>query len=617
MGFYPTELIDEVRERSPIGDIIGQYVKLKKRGKNLVGLCPFHNEKTPSFTVNIERKSYYCFGCHAKGNVFTFLMEFKKVDFPDAVKEAAEYAGITLYTVKGNNSPQTSIRDQIAKANEEACMFYHKNLLNPTLGRAAMTYLEKRGLKRDTIKQFRLGYARDSWDSLLQFLTQANFKPDVIERADLIKTGSTGKQYDSFRNRVIFPIWDEKDRVVAFGGRILDAEQQPKYLNSANHPLFNKGELLYNLNFAKTHIRNLDTALIAEGYMDVIGLWQAGVKNVVAPMGTALREAHTKRLIQYCSRLILVFDGDDAGKRAAEAALIPALKSNLHVAVVVLPPDMDPFDFVSERGKVAWEDYLREHATEALEYKVQTTAAQYELDSHIGKRQFLEANGQFLRDVDDEMVSETYIKIVGKTLDMPVDTVRKYLLKGGFSRRNVAGSQPVGRLQTSHYLMNKEKKLLLALMLNKPLYDEFAAELSTELFHHPLTRKFYRLIVEAFESEDPLDLEWLTAKLEDDKLSNEIYQVAMENIPFYEMDPSRFFMDTLLEIKRLDYEIRMDQINEELKKINPKENPEFYRICQEEYKFLVQEKIRLGNTVSYYNMNPAVPKKPVESSEIR
>lgn len=362
------QFLDELRGRVPVSDVVGKRVKLTKKGREFSGLCPFHNEKTPSFTVNDDKAFYHCFGCGAHGDVIRFVTETEGLNFPEAVEKLAGIAGLAVPKA----TPEERKRAERAKSLQDACeaalRFFRRRLEGPD-GAAARTYLQRRGLKPETIEAFRLGWAPDGRAALKQVLTGEGFpEAMLVEAGLLIKPEDGGQSYDRFRGRVIFPIADRRGRAIAFGGRTL-GDAQPKYLNSPETPLFNKGRLLYALDMARQAVRDGAEVIVTEGYTDVIALHQAGFRGAVAPLGTALTESQIEELWRLTPEPVLCFDGDAAGRRAAGRALdrlLPRLVPGKTARFVFLPEGEDPDSFVSLSGPEAF-GRLVERATPVSE----------------------------------------------------------------------------------------------------------------------------------------------------------------------------------------------------------------------------------------------------------
>jgi len=363
------EIIQEVRDRVDIVELIGRHLTLKKSGRNYVGLCPFHSEKTPSFNVNSDRQSYYCFGCNEGGSAFTFLMHVENLTFPEAVRTLARECGIDVPESGGGGRSNT---ETLYRANEVAQARYRKALLVP--GNPALAYLEARGLAADAVEKFQLGYAPDSWDAVANALRDEGISPEVGTQAGLLAERSSGGHYDRLRDRVTFPICDVRGRMIGFGGRAISPEQEPKYLNTPESPIFHKRAALYGYPDALGPIRSAARTVIVEGYFDRIALDLAGVSNAVATCGTALTPDHVRDLRRRTGEAVLLFDGDEAGWRALEKALQLLLPEGLRVRAAILPTGDDPDSFSAREGARALEA-LVDSAQPAIETVIARVAA--------------------------------------------------------------------------------------------------------------------------------------------------------------------------------------------------------------------------------------------------
>ncbi len=346
--FLEKDIIDKIRDSVRLEELAAKYIpSLKRKGKNYIGLCPFHKEKTPSFTVSPDKQIFQCFGCNTGGNVFTFISKIENLGFIESVKKIADIAGID---VSVDNEASSSSIPLIRRLNTYAMKFY-QSYLSSVDGIAGKEYILKRGVSEDAINTFKLGFSPDSWDRLYEGLKKNKADLDLAEKIGLIGKSSKypGNYYDKFRNRVMFPIFDRSNNVIAFGGRSISDINQPKYLNSPESEVFQKRSILYGLNFAQDNIRELDRAIIVEGYLDVIGCHQNGLMNVVAPLGTALTENHIKILSQLCNEIIMLFDSDSAGINAALKSIETAGLFNVDIKIAVLPQD-DPFEFIIKKG---------------------------------------------------------------------------------------------------------------------------------------------------------------------------------------------------------------------------------------------------------------------------
>lgn len=350
---------EEIRRAADIVELIGQFVRLKKAGRNYVGLCPFHAEKEPSFTVSPERQTFHCFGCRKGGDIFSFWMEYHSATFPEALRDLAEryHVPISEGFSRSEEIQRAAQREALFKVNEKAAVYFQNALKHRTKGKAARDYLKNRLLPNNIISDFRLGYAPDEWDGLIGFLRREKVGLADAARAGLIVQRKDGGYYDRFRNRVVFPIFDLRQQVVGFGGRVLD-DSLPKYLNTPETPVFRKGEFLYGLNVSHKSVREKGRAVIVEGYMDWLALRKHGIEEAVATLGTALTERHVRRVKGYAARAVVVFDSDEAGKAAAIKSLPVFSNEGLSVRAVVLPDGHDPDSFVNAHGAAGFMELL-------------------------------------------------------------------------------------------------------------------------------------------------------------------------------------------------------------------------------------------------------------------
>ncbi|MBN1226814.1 MAG: DNA primase [Deltaproteobacteria bacterium] len=350
---------EEIRRAADIVQVIGQYVQLKKRGQNYIGLCPFHSEKTPSFTVSQEKQIYHCFGCGRGGDIFNFWMEYHNLTFPQALKDLARQYNVSL--PEYNNSPgkrkESDLIEFLFEINELAGRYFHDVLIKRPDGKPGRDYFSERNLSQDTISAFRLGYAVNSWDGLVNFLKRKDIPLDKAAKAGLIVSNTTNGYYDRFRGRIIFPIFNLNHQIIGFGGRVLD-DSLPKYLNSPDTPLYHKGRYLYGLDSAYKDVRTKGFSIIVEGYMDLLALRQHGVTNVVATLGTALTADQVRRLKSYAKKVVVLFDSDDAGKQAALKTFPLFLNEDLSAKVLVLPGGEDPDSFINKYGVTKFDQLL-------------------------------------------------------------------------------------------------------------------------------------------------------------------------------------------------------------------------------------------------------------------
>ncbi len=353
----PNEIIDEILDRTDLVSLISEFVSLKKAGRNYKGLCPFHQEKSPSFTVQPEKKLFYCFGCGEGGNAFGFLMKIQNLPFLEAAEELARKGGIDLDRYQTNEGSGRREKEVFYKINKYAAWFFKQQLQNRK-GEIAQNYLKKRGVTDKTAELFGLGYAVDSWNGLVNFFKDKKVPLEEAGKLGLIRKKGDGTYYDFFRNRLIFPITDGDNRVIGFGGRRLDESQEAKYINSQESPIYYKGMSIYGIGQAKKSIREKGEVVLVEGYLDLITLHQGGITHVVAPLGTALTPLQVKTLKRFSEKMVLMFDGDSAGIRAAERAVTICFEAEIHPRIVILPEKQDPDSFVRQKGDQALLDEI-------------------------------------------------------------------------------------------------------------------------------------------------------------------------------------------------------------------------------------------------------------------
>ncbi len=409
-NYIPEELIEEIRLSNDIVDVVSDYVKLEKKGKYLFGLCPFHNEKTPSFSVTPAMQIFNCFGCNKGGNVIHFIMNIENLDFIEAIKLLADRAGIQLPDEKGGKDEENSrLRRQILEINKTAARYFYKNIISLS-GTIAREYLKSRNILRDTIKRFGLGYSSTDNEALYKHLLNKGFSKKAIVESGLVIKGRSGDYIDRFRDRLMFPIFDIRGNVIGFGGRVLGSSM-PKYMNSPETIVYNKGKNLYGLNFARAS--NKRKLIIVEGYMDVISLHQSGIINSVASLGTALTENQGRLLRKYSEEIIISFDADTAGKAATIRSLDLLSGMGCVVKVLNIPEGEDPDDFIRKNGPDKFRE-LAENALSLVEYKISDLKRQIDTRDAEGKIRFINKVAEVLSKLDSHIEIEIYCKKFAK-----------------------------------------------------------------------------------------------------------------------------------------------------------------------------------------------------------
>lgn len=427
--YYPEEIVEEVRSKNDIVDVISEYVKLQKKGGNYFGLCPFHNEKSPSFSVSPHKQMYYCFGCGEGGNVISFVMKYENYSFTEALQMLADKAGVELPKITYSKEAKANAdrKSQILEINTVAAKFYYY-MLKSERGKVPYHYLRGRELSDETITKFGLGYSDKYRDSLYKYLKEQGYKDDILKETGLFTYEEKGV-HDKFWNRVMFPIMDVNNRVIAFGGRVM-GDGKPKYLNSPETKVFDKSRNLYGLNVARTSRKNY--LLICEGYMDVISLHQAGFNNAVAALGTSFTSGHASLIKRYAKEVVLTFDSDGAGQKAAMRA-IPILKeAGLAIKVLSMAPYKDPDEFIKAMGADAYEERIKNAANYFI-FQVGVNMKDYNLDDPQEKTKFHNNVADMLLEFEDEIERNNYLDAVCKTYNIPAEGLSQLVKKKGLT----------------------------------------------------------------------------------------------------------------------------------------------------------------------------------------
>ncbi|HSA95196.1 MAG TPA: DNA primase, partial [Acidobacteriota bacterium] len=409
------EIVDQVRQASSVVEIASQYTTLKRRGRKWVGLCPFHTEKTPSFTVDEEKQLYHCFGCGVGGDVFSLVMERENLTFPEALKSLAERYHVPLPAQQRVRPEVLKLEEKLFKINELALGYFKKNLFGTQEGKKALEYLKARGLSDETIQTLKIGYALNSWTALLDFFKSKDVPVPILEKGGLVLAGSRAGEFrDRFRGRVIFPIFSLTGRVVAFGGRTV-VQAEPKYLNSPETPVYSKGKLLYGLNFTKDAVREAGAAVLVEGYTDFSALYQAGIRNVVASLGTALTAWQVGQLMRFAPRVIVNYDGDSAGLAAAARAVPLGFEKGLNVEVLVLPEGLDPDAFLKAHGRDRYQALLKK-TVPGLDFLIDALTKGVRMSVPEEKGRIARAVVREIEKVPDPVARSEYLRRAGARL---------------------------------------------------------------------------------------------------------------------------------------------------------------------------------------------------------
>lgn len=508
MARYSDEIIDDVRQSNDIVDVISQYVRLKRSGRNYFGLCPFHNEKSPSFSVSPEKQIFHCFGCGVGGNVFTFLTKIEGINFVEAVQLLAERANIQLPTLENNvDSAKEALKTKVYKVNEFTAKYYHENLYRPE-SKMAQEYIKKRKLSNETLKSFQIGFS-GKFDELYKELKKQGFEDREILESGLVNKNERGQCIDRYRNRLMFPICDVRGRVIAFGGRVLD-DSKPKYINSPENVVYSKGRHLYGLNVAKKYdIKK--RLLIVEGYMDVVSLHQRDIHNVVASLGTALTQQQGYLLRNNTEQIILSYDSDEAGQTAKVRAMEILQNMGCDIRVLQMEGAKDPDEYVIKYGNARFQN-LVDKAISVIEFKVKILRQSLNLDSTNDKIKFLNEIAKLIAKIDNSMEREVYIEKIAKEYDVSKEAiyaeVNKLTYKENVDEKILNKAKPVIKHlektneDTVSEAVKRRENTILAILLSGDvnIYQIIKQNIKIEDFKYDIDHKIARKLYEEFEN---------------------------------------------------------------------------------------------------------------------
>jgi DNA primase len=586
-GHISPDKIEEVRRRADIVDLVSEYVTLKKGGRNFLGLCPFHKEKTPSFTVNRDKQIFYCFGCGEGGNVLTFLMKMNSMSFPEAVRHLAGKTGVVIpeRVLTREEKERTSARDEINRINQMAAKYFSENLFSQA-GKGAREYLRDRGIQDEVVKEFCLGFALDGWRHLKEYFEKARVSLKLVEQAGLIipKTNGGGSSYDRFRGRLIFPIEDVGGKVIAFGGRIL-GDGEPKYLNTSESPVYVKGKNLYGLNRTKEDIRQKGYVILVEGYFDLITLWSAGIRNVIATLGTALTRDHVDLIRRYTGQVVAVFDPDIAGKKALARSIELFLSGNVRAKAVVLPDSYDP------------DKYVRTYGSEALMGIIDSSQSMvdYYIENFIGrvatveeKRDALKEAAFFIVNIDGKNERELFIKRVSEKLGLNQEILTKEV--------NQALKVSIGKTADASKERNIEIDMvelsLIHIMLEYPhKIPEIAKENILDCFMSTNLKSLAEKLKDSFEKKGPegFDTSLFIQNIDNEIIRQKLLKRMIDENPYDEGIINRVITDARKQIKRKWYKEKSGILKREIRKAEESGNNELCKKLLEEKERLLRE----------------------------
>lgn len=565
MPYYSDELIEEVRSRNDIVDVIGGYVRLQKKGSSYFGLCPFHNEKTGSFSVTPGKQMFYCFGCGAGGNVFTFLMKYENYTFGEAMQTLADRVGIELpkQELSEAQKREADERSRLLEINKEAAKYFYALLRNPR-GARAYQYFKNRQLSDETMQKFGLGYSDQYSDDLYRYLRKKGYDDEILKKSGLVTIDEVRGGHDKFWNRAMFPIMDVHNRVIGFGGRVM-GEGEPKYLNSPETRIFDKSRNLYGLNIARTSRRN--QLLLCEGYMDVISLHQAGFDNAVASLGTALTSGHANLLKRYTKEVYLTYDSDGAGVKAALRA-IPILKEvGITTKVINMRPYKDPDEFIKALGADEYQKRIDE-AENSFLFEIRILNEQYDMNDPASKTAFFNETAQKLLGFSEELERNNYIQAVAEKYFVTVEELKKLVnnlaIKGGIVKAPTPLKSGINENKKKEDGMKQSQKLLLTWLIEDTrLFKTIEGLITPEDFTEELYHRVAEKLFEQYKTEgavNPAQIVSMEAGEEEQREIASLFNATIHEVET-QNEMEKALKETIIRIKQNSINYRSDHLD--------------------------------------------------------
>lgn len=569
--YYPEELVEEVRMKNDIVDVISGYVKLQKKGASHFGLCPFHNEKSPSFSVSGAKQMYYCFGCGAGGNVFTFIMNYENYTFGEAIKMLAERAGVNLPEVEYSEEmrKKENHRAQLLEANKEAAKYFYYQL-RAKQGEAGYRYLANRQLSAETMKKFGLGFANKTSDDLTKYLKQKGFDERLLAEAGLSSYDEQRGSHDKFWNRVMFPIQDINHRVIGFGGRVM-GEGEPKYLNSPETPIFDKSRNLFGLNFART--ARAGNMILCEGYMDVISMHQAGFTQAVASLGTAFTSGQANLLKRYTENVLLAYDSDGAGVKAALRAIGILREAGLTGKVIDLKPHKDPDEFMKSEGVEAFQERIR-NAENSFMFEIRILERDYDLKDPEDKTKFHKEIAKKLCGFEIEVERENYLEAVADKYHIGFENLRRlvntYAAQNGMVKPVERPKQAAGKKATPEENSRRVQRMLLTWLTDYPqVYPRISQYIKPSDFTEELYRKVAERLFSDIESGtyNPAGIVSMFEEEEQQREAAALFNTKVEALET-KQEREKAFHDILYAVKKNSYEYYSARLGSDMDALN-------------------------------------------------
>ena len=596
---FSETIINDILDRSNIVEVISSYLPLKKTGRNYKTTCPFHAEKTPSFIVSADKQIFHCFGCGVGGNALTFVMQYEKVNFREALEILAQRSGIPLPEPEKDEYQRTKddLKKNLYSLYERCAKFYHANLMNAPEAQEARAYLQRRGITKETAQQFNLGYAKTGWDTLITTLRQEGVNLSLIDKSGLVVSKEDGGYYDRFRNRIIFPIVDIKDRVIGFGARVLD-DALPKYINSPESPIYSKGKTLFGLNKTRDFIRTADCGIVVEGYLDLIIPFEAGVKNTVASLGTALTIDQIHLIKRYTTNVVMLYDPDTAGELATLRALEMFIKEDVNVKIACLPKGEDPDSFIRKFGGEALLKVLTE-AFPIFDYKLNYLLSKYQAHTTAGKDKIVREILPTIKKFQNHTTRAEYVRITAERLRLDEKALWEDLHR---VKDDDYESSEVESSAVDHYKLNEipiTERMLVKLMLDEiHLVDQLRTMIDPSDFMEEKLRKIVQFIFDFFTQGRECKPNILMNYLGDEEAINIIAELAtleIHNCP----NKEKLISDCVKRLKRDKIVYRCQELHRQIQSAQTSGNHEIVQKLILEYNTLIKQRSQVhGETCS-------------------
>ncbi len=564
---FSSDLLEEIRNRCDIIDIISGYVHLKPAGKGFKGLCPFHEEKTPSFMVSPEKQLFHCFGCGEGGNVFNFLMKYEKLSFFEAVKMLAQKSGVPLPVDEEKENILHKKKERLYKLNDLVANYYRECLFRTNQGKKIINYFKKRGINDTSVEKYKLSYAPPGWDALTNHLKKKGYSYEELIKAGLIKKSKIeGKYVDYFRDRIIFPIFNLSGRAIGFGGRVLD-DSLPKYINSPETLVYNKGSNLYSLNFAKEDIRKKNYIIIVEGYTDVLITQQYGFNNIAASLGTALTTKQIDLIKRFTDTVLIAYDSDSAGNMATLRSLDLLVKAGLEVKVIALPQGYDPADFLIKKGRETFQNLI-DKSLSLIDYKLKLLYSKYTIKTIEGKVKVVKEILPTLNVIGNEVELRAQTKKISEELKLSEEAILIELKR--YKRGSRDSSHNFIKLNSESGNIKAEKILIGCMLENEKIARDILTKLKAEDFSVLLHRQIITAIEKNLKDDKMVDSQKVIDYLNDDKAAKLISKILMEETITFNEKIISGYVDTInkfkLAQKRKNLEKRVKILDEKIKK---------------------------------------------------